>query len=139
MDGVLSTKRLSCSFYLPFFFRFQVLLPNSNSHFIVLKAILKIKHKYICKLHNQEITQPLFLYFGLYARLFFVNYVCQDFELSQNILKQECIPVRCVPPARWPYPVVSDGGGLPTPPPDADTPHIHPPRMQTPWMQTPPL
>ena len=44
----------------------------------------------------------------------------------QNDLKQECIPVGCVPPARWPHPVVSNGGVCPTRPMqthlDADPP-----------------
>ena len=31
------------------------------------------------------------------------NLLCGNF---QNYIKQECIPVGCVPPARWPYPVV---------------------------------
>ena len=46
--------------------------------------------------------------------------------------KQECIPVRCVPLSCWPYPVVSDGGGVSSQPPwrlnppsDADPPVIH--------------
>ena len=41
--------------------------------------------------------------------------------------KQECIPVGFLPPARWPYPIVSDGGGggvwgggFAQTPPDAD-------------------
>ena len=61
----------------------------------------------------------------------------------QNDLKQECIPVGCVPPARWPHPVVSNGGSAQLPPPhastDADPPGCRPTWMQMPsWMQTPP-
>ena len=43
--------------------------------------------------------------------------------------QQECIPVGCVPPACWPYPVVShvSRGGLSNP-----LPGCKPPRMQTP-------
>ena len=62
--------------------------------------------------------------------------------------KQECIPVGCVPPTHWPYPVVShvSQGCLPAPPPDADPPLdadllplvADPPRCRplSPWMQT---
>ena len=52
------------------------------------------------------------------------------------IKKQEWIPVGCVPPTRWPYPVVSDGVGIAAYPPplDADTP-----LMQTPSWCRPPL
>ena len=45
--------------------------------------------------------------------------------------KQKCITVGCVPPARWPYPVVSDGGGSTHPPLYAD-PLGRPLLMQTP-------
>ena len=48
------------------------------------------------------------------------------------LLKQECIPIGCVPPARLPYPIVSDLGGLP------NAPRCKPPSADTPWMQTPP-
>ena len=56
--------------------------------------------------------------------------------------KKECIPVGCIPPARWPYPVVSHvswrGSALPPrcrppgcrPPPPGSRPH-------TSWIQTP--
>ena len=47
---------------------------------------------------------------------------------DQKEIKQECMPVGCVPPSRWPYPIVS----AQPPIPDSD-----PPR-QTPWTQTPP-
>ena len=41
---------------------------------------------------------------------------------------QECIPVECVPPTCWPYPVLlGGGGGMQTPLLDADPP----------WRQTP--
>ena len=36
-----------------------------------------------------------------------------------NFIEQECIPIRCVPPAGWAYPVVSEGG-LPNPTPPVD-------------------
>ena len=79
---------------------------------------------------------------------------------------QECIPVGCVSPARWPYPVVSRGSAQPlwmqtlrsrstqmqTPhgcrPPRCRPPYVDPPMqtlpmqtppMQTPWIQTPPV
>ena len=49
------------------------------------------------------------------------------------LFKQECIPVGSVPPARLPYPVVSDWrGGLP------NAPRCKPPSADTPWMQTSP-
>ena len=37
----------------------------------------------------------------------------KHFFLRDEISKQECIPVGCVPPAHWPYPIVSWGGCLP--------------------------
>ena len=59
-----------------------------------------------------------------------------------HLFKQECIPVGCVPPACWPYPVVSHvsrgGGGL------LNLLDADPSWMQTPpdadpsWMQSPP-
>ena len=33
-------------------------------------------------------------------------------ELFPYFIKQVCIPVGCLPPACWPYPVVSEGGGV---------------------------
>ena len=55
--------------------------------------------------------------------------------LFQN---RECIPVGCVPPARWPFPVVSDGEESSAQPPLMQTP---PPRCIPPgcsplWIQT---
>ena len=44
--------------------------------------------------------------------------------VSDNLKQQKCIPVGCVTPACWPYPVVSDGGGGGS---------VQPPRTQTPW------
>ena len=69
------------------------------------------------------------------------------------MLKQECIPVGCIPPTCRPYPIASNGGrDLPNPlkadpldanPPDADPPGCRPPLDADPldadpsWMQTP--
>ena len=47
------------------------------------------------------------------------------------IYGQECIPVVCVPPARLPYVVVSDSGGLSNPPKTT-------PRMENPLDADPP-
>ena len=58
---------------------------------------------------------------------------------GKNYAKHECVPVGCVLPACWPYPIVSHvsrGRGLPNPP-EADPHGCRPPRRQTPWMQTP--
>ena len=43
---------------------------------------------------------------------------------SQIFSEQECIPVGCVPHARWPYPVVSEEGS-------AQPPGCRPPQMET--------
>ena len=37
-------------------------------------------------------------------------------------IQQECFPVGCVPPAPWPYSVVSNGEGVCPTPLDADPP-----------------
>ena len=62
-------------------------------------------------------------------------------------IKQECIPVRCVPPTYWPYPMLLGGGGssqlpLDADPLDADHPWMQTtagcrsPRCRSPWKQT---
>ena len=62
--------------------------------------------------------------------------------LQWDFIKQECIPVGCVPPARWLYPIVPSGSAQP--PLDADLspwiqtsldadPQMHPPGCRPPW------
>ena len=53
----------------------------------------------------------------MYTKCAYFNYI------------QECIPVGCVPPACYPYPIVShvSRGDCPTPPPQADPPGCRPP------------
>ena len=60
-----------------------------------------------------------------------------SFYIPNNLKKQECIPVGCVPPAHWPYLVVSHARPpapcmppAPCTPPAPRTPprhHVHPP------------
>ena len=58
--------------------------------------------------------------------------------------RQECIPVGCVPPAHWPYFIVSAGGGEACIPCHAWPPatyapcHAHPPATHAPLPCTPP-
>ena len=58
------------------------------------------------------------------------NFICRWY--------QECIPAGCVPPAHWPYPIVSQRCLPNTPPPRCRSPGCRPPQMQpSPRMQTP--
>ena len=50
----------------------------------------------------------------------FVQFLSFSYSFWQNLLKQECIPVGCVSPARLRYPVVSVAGVCPPRPLDAD-------------------
>ena len=82
-------------------------------------------HTNECKYYSRTIILWLTFCISFLFVNFFLNfsvsqffYFCFFFVLRLNCqylpkckLKQECIPVVCVPPARWLYPVVSNGGG----------------------------
>ena len=70
-----------------------------------------------------------------------LSFSCRCFK---KLAKQQCIPVGCILPAYWPYPIVSHvfGGGLPNHPGcrpslEADPPGCRPSFRQTLWIQTP--
>ena len=51
-----------------------------------------------------------------------------SYDNGSSQIQQECIPVRCLPPARWPYHIVSNGGWVICPAPWMQTlPHIQTP------------
>ena len=89
--------------------------PRSNRDSAILSLALASAASVACKLQNNMVQ----------------NFLTDIFVRQKTFHdKQECIPVGCVPPASWPYPVVSNGGCLPNPPsprqnpllPEADPP-----------------
>ena len=61
--------------------------------------------KYSLLIVYHQITKSIFLELGYYENLSVHN--------IWHKITQVCIPVGCVPPACWPYPVVSEGRCLP--------------------------
>ena len=59
------------------------------------------KHNYVCS--------SLFQMFCIivqrfkYQLIFWFKYISQQIRVMHRNAKQDCIPVGCVPPARWPY------------------------------------
>ena len=136
----------SIQIYL-FIFR-RVSSSSHNGHNLSLRwrtrisSVRKITrtHTNECKYYSRTIILWLTFCISFLFVNFFLNFSISQFfyfcffvlrlncqYLPKCKLKQECIPVVCVPPARWLYPVVSNAGGgsLPTS------------QMQTPWIQTP--
>ena len=81
---------------------------------------------------------------GVLSALSWSNFFYSHTVFSENLAKQECIPVGCIPPAHWPYLRISS---YPTHAPPNNHAHpwatMHPPgaTMHAPWEQPcmPPL
>ena len=115
----------------PFYFYFYMWRSCENGHMKMVNQI------------SNEVHPPIFIFISYYhclRPLTLIKKFGKTFIISK-FHKKECIPVGCVLPTCWLYPVVSDWGGSAQPPWMQTQPRgKHPPWMQTPphWIQTPP-
>ena len=101
--------------------------PINQWHARIVTSRLARDHAWLCS-NRRDIARPCSDQSTILKRLDYKRVLlCTWLFEKKNTVKQVCIPVGYVPPAHWPYLVVSGGGVRAMPPCHACPPAIHAP------------